>query len=606
MTTFSIIEHSSVAASGVAAATIASVKSGITSAAQIWNRYFVQGPFNIKIELKFSDLPGSTLATGGTSFHFSGSEGAGQEIWMVDSLEEYITGAEFTPSVDDTIDITITIDTPTLMSGGFYFDPLPFLRTSAVPGGKSDFISVMLHEIAHGLGFLGSVSGEPSAVEMEGPDITPFDDNVDLISGERFWTGPIAVAIFGGAIPLDPGSLSHIADAGDGGFGNLMDPSLLDGTRDYILPLHVAMFEDMGMPIRKPTSGNDTLFGYDAFADSISVLGGNDSVSGLGGADTLLGGAGDDTLQGGVGADSLSGGGGVDTATYAESTGAVTVRLDTGSGSGNLAAGDVLVSIERLIGGKYNDKLFGANAAANRLSGAGGDDSLSGLSGNDTLLGGAGNDTLRGGAGADSLSAASGVDTATYSDAAAAVTVRLDTGTGSGDIAAGDVLTGVEHLIGGAFGDTLVGSATIGNNLSGGAGDDSLSGLSGDDTLLGSVGDDTLQGAAGDDSLVGAGDDDLLIGGSGNDTLSGGPGADTMQFSSGLGADRVLGFAAGAGVADVVRLIGMGPAFDSFAEVMAAAAQVGADTVIDFGGGNTITLVGVAMATLVADDFAFG
>jgi histidinol dehydrogenase len=79
-----------------------------------------------------------------------------------------------------------------------------------------------------------------------------------------------------------------------------------------------------------------------------------------------------------------------------------------------------------------------------------------------------------------------------------------------------------------------------------------------------------------------------------------------MQFSSGLGADRVLGFAAGAGVADVVRLIGMGPAFDSFAEVMAAAAQVGADTVIDFGGGNTITLVGVAMATLVADDFAFG
>jgi hypothetical protein len=88
--------------------------------------------------------------------------------------------------------------------------------------------------------------------------------------------------------------------------------------------------------------------------------------------------------------------------------------------------------------------------------------------------------------------------------------------------------------------------------------------------------------------------------------LIGGAGNDTFIFGTGYGAERVEDFAAGGGVGDVIRVIGFGTAFDTFTEIIVAAAEVGADTVINLGGGNAITLVGVAMTALVADDFVFG
>ena len=43
-----------------------------------------------------------------------------------------------------------------------------------------------------------------------------------------------------------------------------------------------------------------------------------------------------------------------------------------------------------------------------------------------------------------------------------------------------------------------------------------------------------------------------------------------------------------------------------FAEVLALSSQVGSDVVINFGGGNSITLVNVTLGSLHADDFVFG
>lgn len=56
---------------------------------------------------------------------------------------------------------------------------------------------------------------------------------------------------------------------------------------------------------------------------------------------------------------------------------------------------------------------------------------------------------------------------------------------------------------------------------------------------------------------------------------------------------------------DVIRLTGLGPAFDSFAEIVAAATQNGANTVIAFGAGQSLTLQNIALADLDADDFVF-
>ncbi|MBI5165443.1 MAG: cadherin-like domain-containing protein [Magnetospirillum sp.] len=221
----------------------------------------------------------------------------------------------------------------------------------------------------------------------------------------------------------------------------------------------------------------------------------------------------------------------------------MTVHLGTGSASGGDATGDVLVSIENLIG----------SATADRLTGNGGDN------------------VLAGGAGADSLSGGGGTDTADYGASAAGIAVDLATGLGSGGDANGDVLTGIESLAGSAFADILSGNGGA-NTLAGGSGDDLLSGRGGADRLDGGAGSDTasyagsaagvmidlgagiasggdaagdvlvgienVTGSAGADQLSGDSGDNVLAGGNGDDVLVLGGGQDVLD--GGAGSDRVV------------------------------------------------------------------
>ena len=68
--------------------------------------------------------------------------------------------------------------------------------------------------------------------------------------------------------------------------------------------------------------------------------------------------------------------------------------------------------------------------------------------------------------------------------------MNLATGTGLGGDAGGDVLSGVENVIGSKFSDVLTGSAEA-NSLNGDEGDDFLQGAGGSDTLIGGSGVDT-------------------------------------------------------------------------------------------------------------------
>ena len=127
------------------------------------------------------------------------------------------------------------------------------------------------------------------------------------------------------------------------------------------------------------------------------------------------------------------------------------------------AQGDVLGGIENVIGSAFGDALTGDN-------------------GNNTLIGGAGADTLTGGL---------GVDTADYSASAGAVNVNLLNGTGSGGDAQGDVLSGIENVVGSNQADMLTGNNGS-NALAGGLGTDRLDGGRSHDTLTGGPGADTF------------------------------------------------------------------------------------------------------------------
>jgi Ca2+-binding RTX toxin-like protein len=134
---------------------------------------------------------------------------------------------------------------------------------------------------------------------------------------------------------------------------------------------------------------NDSLTANDG-VNSLYGLAGADTLRGLGDADSLYGGDGNDSLYGGTGADVIDGGANFDFARYDDLASAVTVDLGTGV-TGGAAAGDILTSIEGLVGSNFADTLTG-DAGANTIYAQGG---------NDIVNGGAGQDQLYGGAGAD-------------------------------------------------------------------------------------------------------------------------------------------------------------------------------------------------------------
>ena len=184
----------------------------------------------------------------------------------------------------------------------------------------------------------------------------------------------------------------------------------------------------------------------------------------------------------------------------------------------------------RIIGGSVDvgaveqvvDETIRGTAGSNTIIGGRGKDALYGLDGDDIIKSGARNDVVDGGAGADDLNGGGGkLDTLTYENSAAAVTVDLDSGTGTGGWAEGDTMILFERVIGSGFGDSLIGGA--GTNI-----------------LRGENGADTLQGRGGDDELDGGKGADRLIGNGGHDTLTGDLGKDTFVLAAQQSSSDVI------------------------------------------------------------------
>ncbi|EGF89201.1 hemolysin-type calcium-binding repeat 2 copies family protein [Asticcacaulis biprosthecium C19] len=340
-------------------------------------------------------------------------------------------------------------------------------------------------------------------------------------------------------------------------------------------------------------SGDDVLLGNSA-ANGLTGGNGNDDLSGRAGDDQLLGGSGNDSISGDAGDDLMDGGTGYDTADYAAASGAVTVNLSL-SGAAQVTGGagtDTLVSVENVTGSAFADNLTGSTSA-NQIDGGDGNDTIdaggssdvvNGQLGDDSLLAGTGADTLDGGEGNDTLDGGSGNDTMAGGTGDDALT-----GGSGGDVLIGDA--GNDALDGGTGTDTVdYGLATAGVSVSlsmpglaqvtGGAGTDTLVSI---ENLTGSEFDDFLIGSSGSNILMGGGGHDQIVGRGGNDGLTGGAGADDFVFGLASGADRVMDFNAGDG--DQLDLSAY------HAQATAVIYQSGADTVIDLGGGNSVTVI---------------
>ena len=293
--------------------------------------------------------------------------------------------------------------------------------------------------------------------------------------------------------------------------------------------------------------------GGDDVDNRLEGLAGNDILEGRGGNDTLLGGDGDDLLTGGAGADMLDGGAGSDTADYSFGATGVSISLAAGTAHGGDAEGDILTSIENLIGTDVDDVLEG-NALANILSGG---------RGNDILTGGDGDDTLIGGRGADQLAGGDGVDIADYTLSVEGVTVDMANGAAGGGDALGDTFSGIE-IVQGSFQDDTIRGDGGDNRIRGGRGADIIDGRGGFDiadysradegvgvnlaTGLGTTGEaagdqlssiEMLVGSLWADHFIGSSGDDWFQGLRGSDTIAGGAGSDSYVFGFDDGQDVI-------------------------------------------------------------------
>ena len=311
---------------------------------------------------------------------------------------------------------------------------------------------------------------------------------------------------------------------------------------------------------------DNTVSGGHAQGDVLVLV---ENVFGSSFADVLTGDDGANRLEGGAGADRLDGRGGSDWISYRGSDAGVTIDLAEGTFEGGHAQGDVVSNIENVTGSDHADLLWG-DGNANRLEGGGGSDQIWGGAGDDVLEGGSGHDWLYGSAGADRMAGGDGTDVLSYQYSVAGVTINLQDGTSTGGDAQGDVITGIENLIGSDHGDILTGDNRP-NTIHGLDGDDELRGNGGHDVLQGGAGADRLDGGAGVDllsywqsdagvtvnlasntasgghaagdtiagfeNIEGSGYEDVLTGDDGDNRLEGGAGAD--QLDGGAGVDWV-------------------------------------------------------------------
>ena len=261
-------------------------------AVDIWAS-FIQTSVPIKIDATFEDLGGVeggflTLGSAGPTYRVIPP---GYNVWMVSALGDAIAGTDIATGEAD-------IEANFNSNADWYYG-----TDGNIPTGEWDFVTIALHEIAHGLGFISKAQVEEVGgvtvgklripltnsikaptfyiynmfvVNGSGAGITSFEDPsaalfAQFTSNNLFWDGAEGKEANGGnrpklyvPAPWDPGSsYDHLdEDTFPAGTPNsLMTPfTTRSEANHHPGPITLGMFEDIGWVINKaPMFATDTI-----------------------------------------------------------------------------------------------------------------------------------------------------------------------------------------------------------------------------------------------------------------------------------------------------------------------------------------------------------
>ena len=246
-------------------------RPAIQAAIDIWSENFASTvPVNVNVKWGSSSSYG-VLASASAKNNFSNFNGApDRTLYYASALANALAGRDLDPSSPE-VEISITSNAP------WYYG-----IDGKCPPRSFDLVSVILHELGHGLGFVSGNYYDSFSGFGRVDQPTPFDAYAQLPDGRRladlpspsleagkamtsslFWSGENAIKANNGIKPklytpsvYEPGSsISHLDEAtfSQSADNAVMTPNLDAGEVFHLPgPLLLAMFEDMR---QKPPAG---------------------------------------------------------------------------------------------------------------------------------------------------------------------------------------------------------------------------------------------------------------------------------------------------------------------------------------------------------------
>jgi len=245
-------------------------KAAFQAAADIWS-YLISSPVPITIDARWEVMESGVLGSSGPPEVFRNFENATfKDTWYVPTIANRLCGYDLNPEAYDMI---------TRFNSDFSW----YLGTDGTPGGQHDFVSVVLHEIGHSLGFIsnaynngadggigyytndGGMSGAFDHFMYNGSgellmDSTLFENPspellAEFTSGDVFFDSPLSNAGNGGA-PAElyapstwnaGSSISHLGEIFNGTENALMTYSIGTGEANHDPgPISMGIFAEVG------------------------------------------------------------------------------------------------------------------------------------------------------------------------------------------------------------------------------------------------------------------------------------------------------------------------------------------------------------------------
>jgi hypothetical protein len=217
---------------GASPAHVALLIANTDYAFQQWAK-LLSGNATIEINVNIvNDLGGATLAQASSTESVLLGKVAGRDVYLEGAMAEILSGVDPNGAVAD---IAIDIDYGEIRSGTLVLDATP--NDNGTPFGKYDAITLLMHEIGHGL-YMNGWSWESDYASLGYQ--SAFDR---YVSGGTTFVGPNTLKAYGRAVPLAGPHLDEVR-MGD----RLMDPYA--PLQDRVLPdsIDLAMLSDSNAP----------------------------------------------------------------------------------------------------------------------------------------------------------------------------------------------------------------------------------------------------------------------------------------------------------------------------------------------------------------------